>query len=162
MQLWQQLRNKETKKPPGACGICLTDIALRGFSYPYNVDNFCTASADMRISQCSSRNASTVESAFSGVPYSESILQILLNSFVECSDGASARRKTFSVPSLYSVFAPLYAGAISREARITPSSESKEKRRTENEGAVGSSLLSFPLLFVPAAASFTLLKRLKH
>ena len=40
--------------------------------------------------QCSSRNASTEPSAFYGDPYSESILQILLNSFNLFSSGARA------------------------------------------------------------------------
>ena len=44
----------------------------------------------MTTSQCSSRKARTDAEAFSRQPYSESMLQILLNSLAECSDGVKA------------------------------------------------------------------------
>ena len=71
-QLWQRLNDrriiynmKKTKKSryPGLFSC-----------YPYSADNFCTASAEIIITQCSSRKASMEESAFSGEPYSESML----------------------------------------------------------------------------------------
>ena len=110
------------------------------------------------MSQCSSRKARTEASAFSGELYSESMLHILLNSLAEWSDGARARIYIPVLSSLYNVLAPLYTGASRREARITLSRVSKEKRRTENaEGADPGSEVR-----VPAAASFTLFRRFRN
>ena len=113
----------------------------------------------MTVSQCSSRKARTAGEAFSGEPYSASILHVLLNSPAEWSDGARARINMPLSRSLYSVLAPWYPGARRREALIAPSSVSKEKRRME-KGAFSAEVVSSGT-DTPAAASFTLFNRLR-
>ena len=70
------------KESPGGLIIksgCPGDSYIRF----YKADNFCTASADTMVSQCSSKKARIEGSAFSGELYSESMLHILLNSLAE-------------------------------------------------------------------------------
>ena len=75
----------------------------------------------MTTSQCSSRKARTDAEAFSRQPYSESMLQILLNSLAECSDGVKASIYISASLSRYKVLDPWYAGASRWAAWITRS-----------------------------------------